>query len=426
MKILMPHYEIADYGGITNSTEGLVRGYRELGHEVVPVMMRWRDHTYLPKMNPAMVDGESVTGMVMDQRGGYKFPPDRQFHYRGAKGIKAWKKFASEFDLVHWQVPIPTQTAANKGNRDWPDLYDLDVPQIAHSHDGNIFNTPWFSVIVGQLNGVGCVHTCALNGAKKCLPVPLSLVPSPQWDIEERFEGGLPGRERLGWLSLQTFKRWKRVDDLVRAVPFMTGKGPRQVAGGGIERYYMTSEEKVRPVYTWRDFDPDVRKELVGQTIWQAALDNGMKYLDYIDNEGRDRLLRKRVALIDPSWSDTYARYGAHFNRVVIDALVCGAVPIMRDWKDPTSPLEPHVHFVPMPPTEAGPAEIAKCIDRVCRDDWSSWMIRAREVLHLFEAKRAAKIFLALAEGEGDTRGRRSAVFEMEGQAALRDFFKRV
>jgi glycosyltransferase involved in cell wall biosynthesis len=423
MRILMPHYEISDFGGIINSTEGLIRGYRDLGHEVFPIMMQWRDFDGVPEEHPP-VEGESVTGMVMDQRAGYKFPSQRLFRYKG--GVKHWKRWVKEFDLIHWQVPIPTQTKANRGNHEWPDLYDVSIPQVAHSHDGNIFNTPWFAHIVDRLRGVGCVHTCALNGAKKCLPVPLSLVPSPQWDIEKRMEGGLKGRERYGWLSLQTFKRWKRVDDLVRAVPFMTHDGPRQLAGGGIERYYMTSEEKVRPVYQWRMGDQDLKKRLLGKTIWQAALDGGMKYLDYIDNEQRDGLLRKRTALIDPSWSETYAKFGAHFNRVVIDALICGAVPIMRDWKDPTSPLQPHIHFAPMPPTEAGPVAIAKMIDDVCRDDWSSWMVRAREVLPLFEAKRAAGIFLELAEGRGDTRGRRSAAFELGSQEAMQGFFKAV
>lgn len=424
MKILMPHYQISDFGGIINSTEGLIRGYQELGHEVFPIMMLWKDFDGVPEPDAAPLPSESVTGMAMDQRAGYRFPRNREFRYRG--GIRWWKKWVRGFDLVHWQVPIPTQTQFNRGNHEWPELYDITVPQVAHSHDGNIFNTPWFDVISSQLRGVGCVHTCALNGAKKCLPVPLSLVPSPQWDIEKRMTGGLPGRDRFGWLSLQTFKRWKRVDDLVRAVPFMKHEGPRQMAGGGIERYYMTSPDKTKPVYIWRMGDQDLKKPLLGQTIWDAALGNGMKYLDYITNDERDKMLRKRTALIDPSWSDTYAKFGAHFNRVVIDALVCGAVPIMRDWGDPTSPLQPHVHFAPMPPTEAGPVALAKMIDTVCRDDWSSWMVKAREVLPLFEAKRAANIFLELAEGRGDTRGRKSSLFTLGAQEAMQGFFKKV
>jgi hypothetical protein len=134
-------------------------------------------------------------------------------------------------------------------------------------------------------------------------------------------------------------------------------------------------------------------------------------------------MLRNRVALIDPSWSNTYVQYGAHFNRVVIDALICGAVPIMRDWGDPTSPLRPWIHYVPLPATEEGPKAQAKAIDSVVTQDWSDWMPKAREILPLFDCKRAAKIFLELAEGRGDTKGRSSISFTAQGKAAMESFF---
>lgn len=423
MKILMPHYEIQDYGGITNSTSGLVRGYQAHGHEVDLVMMRWRPHTYLPDLSSRFPGGEDVTGLVIDQRSGYKFPPARQFHYRGAAGIKAWKRFVKNYDLVHWQVPIPTANKLNRGNSDWPHLYDISVPQIAHSHDGNIFNTPWFSVIAETLRGVGCVHTCALNGAAEVLPVPLSLVPSPQWDVERRFAKALPGDQREGFLTLQTFKRWKRVDDIVRAIPFMESRERKQVAGGGIERYYMTSQTKVKPEYMWRPKDKGYREEFNGQSIWNVALGAGMKYLDFVDNETRDKLLRRRVALIDASWSNTYARYGAHFNRVVIDALVCGAVPIMRDWGDKTSPLVAGKHYIALPPTEQGPEAQAALIDEVLSQDWTEWMEDARQILAFFDCRYASKIFLELAEGEGTIVGRKNTTFISKGRAAMEGFF---
>lgn len=421
MKILMPHYVINDYGGITNSTEGLIRGFKELGHEVDPILMEWKPYgSYRRETKEDYGDSSSATGMAMEQRGGYFFGASRRFGYRGA--TKEWKRFVKNYDLVFWQVPVPTQTADNRGNHEWLELYDINVPQIAHNHDGNIEALPWISAVAGQWRGIGCVHSCALKSAKKFLPLPMSMAPSPQWDIERRMAGGKPGRDRTGWLSLQTFKAWKRVGDIVRAIPFME-RGPKQIAGGGIERYYMTSEDKVKPVYTWREGDKDYRKDFKGKTIWQAALEHNMKYLDFIGNEQRDAILHKRVALIDASWSDKYAKFGAHVNRVVIDALICGAVPIMRDWQDPDSPLQPHIHFAPLPPTEAGPAALAKVVDTVCRDDWSSWMVRAREVLPLFEAKRVANIFLELAEGRGTHRGRNNKVYHAKGQEALRGYF---
>jgi hypothetical protein len=419
----MPHYMISDFGGITNSTEGLIRGYEALGHEVTLMLMEYREFnsSNATEFAPDSEDSTSASGIAMGQRVGYRFPPQNRYGYKNA--TKKFQKFANGFDLVHWQVPVPTQTKENKGNNQWPDLYDLKVPQIAHSHDGNIQKTPWISVVADQWKGLGCVHSCALKGAARVMDIPKSMVPSPQWDIEQRMEGGLIGRERFGWLSLQTFKAWKRVDDLVRAVPFMKHEGPRTLAGGGIERYYMTSEDKMKPIYTWRQGDKDFKNSFRDHSIWSAASLCGMKYLDFIGNDQRDKLLRKRTALIDPSWSDTYAFYGAHINRVVIDALICGAVPLMRDWGDPDCIMKNNEHFIALPPRDAGPAAFAKVVDTVCRDDWSSWMVKAREILPLFDCKRGAQIFLDLAEGRGTHRGRRSPTYYREGQEALSGYF---
>jgi hypothetical protein len=420
MRILIAHYFINDFGGLVNNTEGLVRGFEALGHEAVPYMLEWKEHEYIRSNGMNVLHGasDSVTGIRMDQRYGLRYPPERRIGYKGT--MKHWRKLCKEFDLVLWQIPVPTKLASNEGNTDWLDLYDLPIPQVGYSHDGNIFNTPWISLVAGQWKGLGCVHPCALNGAKRALPLPMSLTPSPQWDIEERMAGGKPPRQRTGWLSLQTFKRWKRVDSLIRAIPYMNHRGPRIVAGGGIERYYMTSEKKVKDVYKWRTKDPDVTKEWIGRPIWKVAEEFGLDYRDFIGNEERDGLLQKRVALIDASWSDKYAEYGAHFNRVAIDALICGAVPIMRDWKDDTSPLRPNTHFVPLP---ENPRDIAKTVDVVCRDMWSSWLVKAREVLPLWDCRNVAAKFLELAEGRGDHTGRKSAYFYADGREEYDSFF---
>jgi len=420
-RILIAHFFINDYGGLVNNTEGLVRGFAALGHEAVPYLLEWKPHgeTRAQGMRTLYGESDSVTGLTMDQRYGFRFPPARRIGYRGS--LKAWRRLVKEFDLVLWQIPVPTKLATNAGNSEWLDLYDLPVPQVGYTHDGNIGNTPWMSLVAEQWKGLGAVHPCALAGALKVLPLPMSLTPSPQWDIEKRMQGGLPGRKRFGWLSLQTFKRWKRVDSIIRAIPYMTHRGPRIVAGSGIERYYMTSKDKAKDIYKWRVRDQDVQKEWIGKPIWEVAEDNGLDYRDFIGNDQRDNLLRKRTALIDASWADTYAEFGAHFNRVAIDALICGAVPIMRDWKDENSPLKPHIHFMPMP--EGGPRAIAKVVDTVCRDDWSSWMVKAREVLPLWDCKNVAATFMELAEGRGSHKGRKSSYFYAMGKQEFNNFF---
>jgi glycosyltransferase involved in cell wall biosynthesis len=422
MRILLAHYFINDFGGLINNTEGLIRGFAALGHEAVPYMLEWKKHEDIrgAGMRVTYGESESVTGYTMDQRYGLRFPPERRIGYKGT--LKHWRRLVREFDLVLWQIPVPTMLASNRHNDEWPDLYDLKVPQVGYSHDGNIFNTPWISLIANQWRGLGCVHPCALHGALKALPLPMSLTPSPQWDIEKRMAGGSSAKDRKGWLSLQTFKRWKRVDSIIRAIPYMKHRGPKMVAGGGIERYYMTSPDKVKPIYTWRSRDKGVKPEWINRPIWQVAEEHGLDYLDFVGNQERDDLLRKRVALIDASWADSYAKYGAHFNRVAVDALICGAVPIMRDWRDPSTPLRAHSHYVPLPSDE-DPEKIAKVVDMTCKHDWSDWIRRARDVLPLWDCKNVAATFLELAEGRGTHQGKRSAFFYADGKEKFEGFF---
>jgi glycosyltransferase involved in cell wall biosynthesis len=420
VRILIAHFFINDFGGIINNTEGLVRGFAELGHEAVPYMLEWRHQEDIHSHGSNVIYGasESTTGLKMDQRYGLRFTPEHRVGYKGT--MKHWKRLVKEFDLVIWQIPVPTRLASNRGNSDWLDLYDIKVPQVGYSHDGNIAATPWISLVAGQWKGMGCVHPCALAGAKMVLPLQMSLTPSPQWDIEERMS--IQAKRRRGWLSLQTFKRWKRVDAIIRAIPYMTHRGPRTIAGGGIERYYMTSKTKVKPVYTWRRGDRGYKKAWKGRPIWDVAEEHGMEYLDFIGNEARDDILRRSMALIDASWSNTYATYGAHFNRVAIDALICGAIPIMRNWNDQRSPLKPGIHFMPLPPDE-DPIAFAHVVDEMCTHDRTEWVQRAQEILPLWDCKNVAETFLELAEGQGMFKGKKDRQFYIDGANEFDNFF---
>jgi len=93
------------------------------------------------------------------------------------------------------------------------------------------------------------------------------------------------------------------------------------ICGGGIEYHYMTSKTKCKAEYL----------DELGTPIWDEALSSGMEYMGYVDTQERDSILSKVKLLIDPSWSHSYSKLGAHFNRVMVEAMSLGCVPVCTD-----------------------------------------------------------------------------------------------
>ena len=80
--------------------------------------------------------------------------------------------------------------------------------------------------------------------------------------------------------------------------------------------------------YCTQESDPAADNWMLGKRIWQNALDCGMEYLGFISESTRDNILDTSKFLIDTSWSKSY---GSHFNRVIVDAMRVGVVPIARN-----------------------------------------------------------------------------------------------
>lgn len=238
--------------------------------------------------------------------------------YKGDANLDRTKDILSAYDAIIWLNPCPTKNKINIGNTRWPELYCVVGKQIAIVCDGNYEKAyPWMYLVRSRLNGLACVHTCAYNSMKG-VDVPRALIPSPQ--NTARASLGLPWSNRnKGWLSPQTFKRWKRVDDLLKAIPYMNPMTMR-VAGTGIEWRYMNSVDKIKPEYV-----------VDGEPIVTRAKRYGMEYLGVISAETRDSLLRETQFLIDSSWSLAYAKIGGHFNRTISEAVLQGAIPIARN-----------------------------------------------------------------------------------------------
>ena len=142
---------------------------------------------------------------------------------------------------------------------------------------------PWIYGIKKRFVGIACVHECAFNLGSS-LDVPRALIVNPQdlTGVEEVYDYG---DRDPGFLSLQVFKSWKHVDQLIRAIPHLPHEGyfKKYVAGGGIEQRYMVAREKTKEKYFCRTaYDPDIPE-----------------YLDEIDKASGTPMLDKQRKLIE-------------------------------------------------------------------------------------------------------------------------------
>lgn len=410
MRILITFFPIDDMGGIINHHEQLCAGLQELGHQVTTKLLMWRPHA--PRSAAGGVNDMGFSGLSFDQRKGFTFLNKDIIPYQGAENLARWKEYASGFDLIIWQVAVPTKRKENVGNTDWISLYNTDVPQVAVIHDGNFLDSyPWLHLVGQKLTGLACVHNCAFNSAR-AINVPSALILNP-FDISnpapinrDSFKARNPG-----FLSVQTFKAWKRVPELCAAIPHM-GNIAKHVAGKGIDYYYLTSEDKCKY-----------------PGVWDNAIAHGMNYMDVISNFQRDKVLRSVTTLIDPSWSKKYGAIGAHFNRVMVDAILQGAIPIARNlgvgggaddlfqdgWNCFTIPWDDDpIHF----------GVSVNHFAHTPFHEYEDIIMNGRDLLQKFERKAVAQRFIDLGLGAlCEQRGVLSEDVKIKGFRALQEFF---
>jgi glycosyltransferase involved in cell wall biosynthesis len=389
VKILITVYQIQDYGGILNHTENLIAGFRSLGHKADLIMLCYNDKMDTFKRRDGHNWPIGHSGYGVHQFAGWDGIP--RFGYKGR--IKEWKHNAEKYDLVIFNIPVPTVSNATKGNSDWPELYNIHTKKVAVVHDGNLQKLyPHITEV--PLDGLACVHETAYNSAafidinRMLIRNPMRMPSQPK---------GVPYKKRKkGFLSLQTFKRWKRVDDLIRAIPLMNHREHMHVAGTGIEHRYMTSEAKCKDEYL----------DQHGNPIWRVALAHGMQYHGVVDNYQRSRLMRHNRCQLDTSWSKAYSKMGGHINRVTVEGIIQGQLPIMRDLGVGADHLwEPDNNYY-MIPWHADAEEFAEALDYALDlpPKRAQTMIDAAftTVSHHWDRQVVAQEFINLAEGDGE------------------------
>lgn len=431
MKICIALHQCMDLGGIINHTEQLAAGLKTLGHEVHLKELVYADNAHAQRKEGSFMTG--ATGVPYAQGKGWNFERADRIPYKTWAGVATAKQILSRYDIVIWTVPVPPKNKSNVGNDKWPELYELPykVKQIAISHDGNAKQGyPHIYKILPHLRGLVCVHHAAL-GSTDHIDIPRALIVNPQ---NQPIRNYPKWDEKLpGFVNMQTFKAWKHVHELIEAIAYMPQKHPielREVAGLGIEYRYMVSEDKCKPQYFHGEKIHGIDETPVwfsGMKFWDAALDNGMVHHDYWDDgEVNDWLWKARV-LVDPSWSKKYSQYGGHYNRVVVDAMMRGAIPVAHKMGMGTELFKPGEHYVDL--SEArDPQEYAEIIGDTFRMDSSrasDYRAAARDILPIFDRLAVAERYIRLANGELDDTliGQRDPSIEQKAEDLLFDHY---
>ena len=401
MNILLAHFQIQDYGGIVNYSEFLARGFKAQGHNIDSVMLKNKGKSGYPKTK----DRSETQGweygdgldLWMHQKSGWEGMECLNY----VTDVMDGECWTPDHDLVIYIVPVPTCSKATKGDDHWLKLFrNSSAKQIAIVHDGNMQKLyPHILQVCDKLDGVVCVHDASFNSCE-ILPVRRTFIPNPHEHDEFSYIRPIDERED-GFVSLQTFKRWKRVDDLIRAIPHMAYWNDKIICGGGIEYHYMTSTTKCKPEYRTED----------GTRIWDEAIKAGMDFKGYVTTEDRDYMLKEMKLLIDPSWSKKYSELGSHFNRVMVEAMALGCVPMCTDLAMNNSLLfTAGVNYIEIP-YDISPENYGALIDKSIADEDLLQQIQNNnmELMGAFDKQEVAKAILEFAFGDAGVLGEPTA-----------------
>ena len=402
MKIMMVMHTFNNFGGIINHCEHLMAGLKELGHEVTFAYLKPNKQVKAVEIPTTLKEGYEVgigSGYPVHQGDGWIAP---YYSYKVKESIDQFVKDANKHDLVIWQSIFGFKNKDTEQDLSWlPMIKDVNVPQVPIIHDANLKKLyPWIKLFEHKFSGLACVHPAAYESAD-FMDTPRALILNPQ-DI-----AGVPetppfsGRENK-LLSIQTFKRWKRVDDLIRAVPYTDTKV--LVGGYGIEAAYMMSKDKCKEEYfATKEYDPDVTTDREGKRIWENAENSGnFEYLGFISGAKRDEILATSKFLVDPSWSNTF---GEHFNRVVIDAMRIGTVPIAINFGVSNNEegmgvvLKAGINYC-MIKKGSTPKEYGQAITNFCNmseADYRQMQLNNYELIKQFDRKVIAQHYIDLA-----------------------------
>lgn len=434
-KVLYVVPEGIDLGGIITSTEQLLQGFRDIHCERVTfALLRPLKNSGLSismsSDQPAGYTKGKGTGLWVHPIKGWKGP----FYALGDAGdMNEFIRMANTHDVVIWGSLYGLRNKLTEGNTAWLRLFEkVRPPHIAMIRDDHLTERyPWVERLEYWIVGWGCVQQSSFDSCAG-LRRPRAITYSGHDIIGSPPKTWMPPilRDRQVF-NLQTFKRWKKADRLIAAIPHLNGIKV-SIAGDGIELRYMRSPDKCRPAYICdRYSDPEAYDDMLGNHIWDNALAYGMNYMGSISEAERDYTLDRSMQLIDMSLRQSTGQ----INRVVVEAIKRGVVVMATNQFISGTPdgngrlFKAGEHYLPIDPEET-PHSISQRIRAAVEMPLHTYgriAAAAYDVARQFDRRNAARGLLLLAQGakvpEGYAMGKADDVLLRKGDKMFNDIF---
>ena len=360
MRILIPMFEIQDYGGITGHTELLMRGLKEAGHEVTLVILRGNDQPrYMKK--PTGPDGcyASETGGQVHLLYGW-YGVSVMSYGTEARAKEFVSMAMRHYDHIIWSLPCPYN---NEGA--WRTLFNTGLPQVACIHDAHYERAyTHLADVAEKLDFIAPVNESAYGavfsypGQKRLINNGHVILDKPEIFYEDRPKVAV---------CAHVWKAWKNMHRVVAAAPHT--ETSRVVMGGdGIEGRYMRSKTKCKPKY---------------KGMWDAFQKSNHDYMGILTPTELFRWYKHSRVMIDLSWNARFASYGCHYNRSIVEGANHGCIPLLTTEFMVGSNVFPKNTYIEVS-KDADAKELARMIDIACSlEPWQADQILKdlREIL---------------------------------------------
>lgn len=470
MKIIIADFQIAKYGGIVEYVAGMLKAFRDLGHDVDVAQMtptsttqnaydkkvrefETGEHQQKIKFHSQSggYEKDEVTGYWRNNYYGYFLPPSNRIGVYETGAVERWKNLVKDADIILWNF-MPTKSSAwNKKDTEfdfWWKFFDLPdkISQVFLVHDA-YFNVRAsnISALKDKILFMGCAHLAAYHCCSE-IGIPRTLLLNPRYIPDDaKMPIRVMKKRNVDFFAAHMFKSMKHMEELIAAIPYIQSIERDKIikiAGTGIEYNYMTSETKTKDNYMCTlKRDPDLpRHDDKRISLWNRALLYDMIYMGQMSGSEVINTLQRTKFAVDPSYSDHYANYcRTHINGFIIEAMLNGAYPVLRDYqglvktdKEIYDPLFDNIRAIIIP-WDATPREFADILKKAEQMSPAKFLQDTKHnfdlVCELFNAKKNAEEIIRLFKGGKKLiskeleKGKDSANVKRITQEIMEDFY---